>query len=175
MNNLDLAEIYEAETLIEYGENEHERFKVTDKASAEWCLRKIAAYKREIQENEELVKAEIQRLNDWLTRVNQQAIERINYLTGLLQEYMMQEVAKDPKCRSIKLPHGTIRFRKQQPEWTFDDEKVLSWLKQNRPDLIQIIEKYNKNDVKKLIKETGEIIDGVEIQFREDKFEVEVD
>ncbi len=176
MNNLEMHEIYEAETQIEYDEyeNEHQKFKVADKASAEWCLRKIAAYKKEMQENQDIVNAEIQRLNEWLTQVNKHSQERIDYLTGLLQEYLTKVAEEDPKCKSIKLPHGTIRFKKQQPEWIYNDEKILKWLKQNKPELIQIIEKYNKNDIKRLVKETGEIIDGVEIQFKEDKFEVEV-
>lgn len=170
MDNLLRYEIEEAEQTIQ-----DNSFHVTDKASAEWALRKIRAYKQQIKENEELYNAEIQRLNEWLESVNKKANDNINYFTALLQEYMIKELEKDPKSRSIKLPSGTVRFRKQQPEWQFEDEKVISWLKSNKPELIRTIEKYDKNDIKKIVKETGEIIDGIKIENREDKFEVDVE
>lgn len=170
MDNLLRYEIEEAEEIIQ-----DNSFHITDKASAEWALRKIRAYKQQIKENEELYNAEIQRLNEWLESVNKKANDNIDYFTALLQEYMIKELEKDPKNRSIKLPSGTVRFRKQQPEWQFDEEKVINWLKNNKPELVKVIEKFDKNDVKKIVKETGEIVDGVKIESREDKFEVDVE
>jgi len=98
---------------------------------------------------------------------------------------MVNEREKDPKVKSIKLPHGVVRFKKQQPEFVRDEPKLIEWAKESqRLDLIKLQESFNWSELKKNIAvaggvvfdtDTGEAIEHVKVVEREDKFEVVVD
>lgn len=176
MNKLQLAEIEEIKTV------EKENFKIEDKEQATWALRKIRALKAQIEETNELAEMEIERIKTWQENENQSAEDSIAYFEGLLHDFMLGERVLDPKLKSIKLPHGTVRFRKQQPEYKRDDIGLIGWAKaNNKVDLIKVKESLDwatlKKDItvtngKAIYNETGEIIEHVEIVEREDKFEV---
>lgn len=168
INKLQLAEIEEEQ------EQSKDIFKITDKASAEWALRKIAAHKAVIDENISIANAEHERISQWVLKENAKHQMDIEFFENALHEYMKQENLINPECRSIKLPHGTIRLRKMPQKWDFDDEKTINYLEQNYPEMIQIIKKYDKSKVKELVKNTGETWDGLRIEEQPDKFEVEV-
>jgi hypothetical protein len=184
LDKLALAEMQEAEEA-------REGFRVTDKGSADWCLRKIAAYRAEMAENQELVQAEIERLQQWLKAENEKAEQSIAYFSGLLEEWLRAEHERDERKRSVSLPHGRIRLKKQQPEYTYQDEKVTLFLKTAAPDMVktEVIETYSKSDLKAFIKKhcdvtgegvpvvasTGEVVPGVQITERPPKFEVETE
>lgn len=176
MNRLQLSEIDEVETI------EKESFTIRDKNQATWALRKIRALKAQIEETNELAEMEIERIKTWQANENQSAEDSIAYFEGLLHDFMLGERVLDPKLKSIKLPHGTMRFRKQQPEYKRDDIGLIGWAKaNNKVDLIKVKESLDwatlKKDItvtngKAIYNETGEIIEHVEIVEREDKFEV---
>jgi hypothetical protein len=182
LDKLALAEMQEAEEA-------REGFRVTDKGSADWCLRKIAAYEVEMEENRKFVEEEKLRLDMWLEKENEQAMRSIDYFGGLLREWMEEEYGKNPRKRSISLPHGRIRLRQQQPEYAYRDEEVLAFLKENAPDLIQTVETYNKSNIKAFIKKhceitpdgvpvmatTGEIMPGVKVTERGLRFEFQTE
>jgi|BioPla2DNA2_1021312.scaffolds.fasta_scaffold27022_3 hypothetical protein len=186
INKLVLAEMQEAEAA-----QEQQSFRVTDKGSADWCLRKIAAYRAEMAENQKLVQAETERLQQWLKAENEKAEQSIAYFSGLLEEWLRAEHERDERKRSISLPHGRIRLRRQQPEYVYQDEQVLPFLKAAAPDLVQteVIEKYSKSNLKAYIKKhcnvtgngvpvveaTGEVMPGVQITERPPKFEIETE
>lgn len=165
MNKLQLAEIEEVQEV-------QQGFRVTDKGNAEWCVRKVQALNVQIAENNALASAEIERVKTWQESENRKAQDDINYFTGLLEQYMREIHEHDSKTRSIKLPHGVIRLKKQQPEFKMDEDKTLKWLKENYPDKVKVVEDFSKADVKKIVKETGEVWDGLEIIERDFKFEV---
>jgi len=186
MNVLLKREIPEALAATELADmqGEKERFKVTNKDSANWCLRKMRALKAEIEENARIAQEEVERIQQWLQDVNTPLERSMQYFEGLLMEYHMKVYAEDPKIKTIKLPHGTLKMRVQQPEYIRDDEKLLSWLKQNgMNEFVKIIEKPEWGQLKKKVqiagkmvvfKDTGEVIEGVTAQERPPKFSVEV-
>ena len=179
MNKLQLAEIQEVESI------EREGFKIEDKQSAEWALRKIKALNDQIEETNKLVELETERIKLWQERENKSAQDSILFFEGLLLEYMVKERELDPKIKSIKLPHGTVRFKKQQPEYVRDEPKLIDWAKESqRMDLVKIKESFDWSTLKKDItvvagnvvdKVTGEIIEHVKGVEREDKFEVVIE
>ena len=179
MDNLQLAEIQEVESI------EKEGFKIQDKGQAQWALRKISALQAQIDENKALAEKEIQRVKEWEESENKAHEDSIGYFTALLQEYMLKEKSENPGLKSIKLPHGTIRLRKQQPNYIREDEKLIEWAKkENRTELINVKESLKWGELKKEIlnnngqavhKETGEVIEHIQIQERPDKFEVVVE
>lgn len=191
LNKLQELEIQEAESFL-YQEIDEEsaaaglmpdRFRITNLEQANWALRKIRAFKKQMEENEQLAKAEIERIQEWLQKENEKAQRSIQFFEYLLGEYLAEERKKDPKFR-LSTPYGKATFRKQQPKWIYDDEILLRWLKQNNmQSYIRIKEEVNKADLKKVLKvagdkavtEDGEIVEGITIQEQPEKLVVEVD
>ena len=171
--------------LDESEEVESESFKVYDEQSANWALRKIKQMKDQIDNNNALAQAEIDKIEHWNNEVNKQAQESIDYFTSLLTSYALNKRAEDPKFKSLKLPNGRIGFRKSQPKWVYDNDKVIETLeKANLTDFIRVKKEPAKTDIKKAFDvvgdkvinpDTGEVIEGITIEAQEDKFNVVVD
>ncbi len=161
---------------------ENEAFEIKDDQQANWALRKIKQLKKEKENNISIAEAEISKIEAWLQAVNGDAQGSIDYFQGLLAKYAMSKREINPDFKSTKLPNGAIRFKKQQPKWSYDDKKLVESLKQSgHDDLIRVKEEPNKTAVKKLFvvndgkaidPATGEVIEGVTVEEREDKFEV---
>lgn len=162
-----------------------ETFEIKDDKEANWALRKIKQYKEQQKENIALAESETSKIEAWLQAVNGDAQGSIDYFQGLLAKYAMSKRKVDPEFKSTKLPNGAIRFRRQQPAFKYDTNKVIESLKKlERVDLIRIKEEPDKTAIKKAFiidddklinPETGEIVEGVEVEYREDKFEVVTD
>jgi len=78
----------------------------------------------------------------------------------------MQLREDDPKLKTMKLPHGTLKMRAQQPQYEYDESLMLPWAKKNLPEAVVVKESVSKTPVKKHIKETGEMVPGVTITER---------
>lgn len=163
-------------------QTEQESFKVTDDSAANWALRKIKHYQEQQEQNNALALAEIEKIEAWNKQENQKAQGSIDYFQGLLAAYALRKRETDPKFKSLKLPNGSIKFRKQQPAFKYDDDLLLQSLKKSdRADLIKVKEMPDKTAIKKAFvlqddrlidPETGEFVEGVTVERREDKFEV---
>ena len=163
-------------------QDDNEAFKVTNEGQANWALRKIKQLQEEKKKNEQIAEDEINKIKSWLDHVNKDADDSIEYFKSLLAEYAMKQRENDPKFKSIKLPNGRIRFVKQRPKWVYDDKLLLKSLKeQDAEELIRVKEEPNKAAIKKLFvvqngklinPGTGEVIEGVEVVERGEKFEV---
>ena len=157
-------------------------FKVNDESKANWALRKIKELQEEKEKNIAFAEKEISNIDLWLSQENEKAQRDIDYFQGLLSAYALEKRDEDPKFKSLKLPNGSIRFKKQQPAFKYDNAALLDYLKKSEEtDLIRIKEEPNKSAIKKLFivqddslinPNTGEIVEGVTIEKRDDKFEV---
>ena len=165
-------------------EQERERFKIEDINAANWALRKISAAQAAIRERETLARAEVERVQQWLDGETQKLKGDIEFFEGLLHEYHQQELKLDEKRKTIKLPHGTLKMRAQQPDYQRDDVKLKEWAEANKRDvLIPQPPKLDWASLKKAIRpvdgkaidvDTGEVIPGIAIVDRPPKFSVEV-
>lgn len=174
----------ELQVFLDEQEQVNESFVVNDDLKANWVLRKISSYERSIKENNAIADAENDKIEQWLQSVNGNASASIDYFQGLLAEYALKKREEDPSFKSIKLPNGNFGFRKRQPKWNYDDEKVLKALKRNdMTDLINLKESPKKVDIKKAFEiagnkvvnpNTGEVIEGITIEDQEDNFNVKV-
>ena len=166
------------ETIESFGipedQEQRERFKIESKDQAAWALRKMSKIKAEIEENNKVAQAEIERITAWRDEENEKLQRSISFFEGLLHEYFMQLREDDPKLKTVKLPHGTLKMRKQQPQYEYDEAQLLPWAKENLPEAVIVKESVEKNHVKKYIQETGELVPGVTIIERPEKFSVEV-
>lgn len=160
-------------------------FKVDNEKKASWALRKINQLQKEIEANNEMADEEIHKVEQWRTKQNKQAIDSIEHLTSLLNGYAITQKEQDPKFTSSSTPNGRYGFRKQQPEWIYDEETLLEHLdKEGKKELIRVKREVNKSEVKKKYEvtgenvvdpSTGEIVKGIKINHREDNFYVRVE
>lgn len=166
------------ETVESFGvpedQEQRERFKIESKDQAAWALRKMARIKAEQKENNRVAQAEIDLIVSWRDEENEKLERSISFFESLLHEFFLQLRESDPKLKTMKLPHGTLKMRAQQPQYEYDEEILLSWAKENLPEAVVIKESIAKTPVKKHIQETGELVPGVTIIERPEKFAVEV-
>lgn len=175
-------------------EEQKEEFVIDSDAKANWALRKIKRLKKKQKENEEFAASEIEKIEeeikeikDWRDSENEKLQRNIDYFENLLHNYAMQLRKEDPDLKTYKLPFGQLQFRAQRPKWKYDEERLLESVKKTDLGLtcIDIIEKVNKNALKKsdlievvgnkiVIKDTGEVLDGVLVENRPEQFFVKV-
>lgn len=177
---IELAEYLDRETGVE----EQEGFVIDTEQKANWALRKIKQLQDKMEANTLMARTENERVTAWLKEVSEPLQRDIDFFTGLLEQYHREVIERDPKAKTIKLPHGNLKMRVQQPEFRRDENKLLAWLKKtDRKDYIVVKESPAWAELKKVLKvvgtsmadpETGEVVDGVEVVEREPKFSVEV-
>ena len=173
--------------LDEYMEHSENKpiFSINDKEQAIWALRKIAIIERVRKEAREAAQAEINRIQDWLADEEKRADQDRAYLDELLEQYHRAVLEDNPKAKTIKLPHGELEIRKQQPEYIKSDDTVKVWAQENRPELLVPQEpKLDWATLKKSLQatddgravdtETGEIVPGVGINERPAKFSIKL-
>jgi len=161
-----------------------DRFKIDNEGAANWALRKIKSLQQEKERNTKVAQDEIAKINAWLEQENQVLDNSISHFETLLQEYAMNLRQKNEKFKTLKLPNGSFGFRKAQPKWEYDSNKVVQSLeKQGNHDLIRIKKEPDKKAIKKhfTVKNgkvydptTGEELDGVTVQEQPDTFSVKV-
>ena len=171
--NLNLIDTVEQFGVPEEQE-QRERCKIETKDQAAWALRKMSRIKAEQDENIQTAQAEIERITSWRDEENGKLERSISFFEGLLYEYFVQLRGDDPKLKTMKLPHGTLKMRAQQPQYEYDESLMLPWAKKNLPEAVVVKESVAKTPVKKHIKDTGEMVPGVEIVERPERFSVEV-
>jgi hypothetical protein len=167
-------------------------FEVTDKSSAEWVLRKIAQLKAEDDVNSRIAQEqiaeyqkEIDNITGWQMDERRKLTNHMEFLKSLLEPYHRMILEADPKAKTIKLPHGEMKIRAQQPEIDKDDKALTAWLKlsEETRKFVETKEVPKWGEFKKLCKiengkavylETAEVVDGITATDRPDKFEVVV-
>lgn len=173
------------EFLDKYQQTDDEGFIVDDEQKANWALRKIGELQKEMKDNTRLAEKEIDKIKRWEKQQNNRLSESVNYFEGLLADYARQKREQDPKFKSLSLPNGRIGFRKQQPKWIYDDKTLLKYLERTELDeLIRVNKAPNKSEIRKVFdvvgdkvvnKETGEVVEGIEIVHRDETFNVRVE
>ena len=158
-------------------------YKVTDDKGANWALRKLKELKAKREEKEEQAKEYIRDIEVWLEEECNSIDSDINYFEGLLTEYATEIKEQDPKLKTHKLPFGKLQFRKQRPKWVYDDYLLVKSVEGvGLDDLIKVTKSVSKSNLKKMVevvgnrvvnKETGEIIEGVIIEERGEKFTID--
>ena len=167
-----------------------EGFVVDDDNKATWCLRKIKHFKSKQEKNKELAKKqikeiekEIREVEEWLQDDNSKLDNSIEFMESKLFLYAQQLREENPDLKTHKLPFGQLQFRTQRPKWKYDNDKLLSFAEKNYEKLIKIKKSVDKRKLKSqakivgdkaIIEETGEVIEGVEVVERPEKFKVKI-
>lgn len=169
-----------------------EIFEVHDLETATEAQRRVAYFKRKQAEIDAVADKQMDRLvmqmekvKLWREDEKKEYVERENFYKHRLERYIreevrkMQENGKKPK-KTIKLPYGTIKLVKQQPEYQRNENDLLEYAESK--GFVRVKKDVDwaaiKNKAKvfgdKLIDADGELIPGVTVVDREDKFTVEV-
>lgn len=161
------------------------QFTVDDESSADWCLRKIATEKARLAEVDALANGEIARITSWRASEGQKSERAIAFFESLLHGFQARELAKNPKRKTIKLPHGTLSARTGQPRWDIDIATLLPWAQANkRKDLLRIKVEPNVPAIKRSLNAVpdsgvatldGEVVPGITITPATTDFHVNTD
>lgn len=184
MNALQKYELEEIDGLDLQDEQIKERFKIENKEQLNWALRMLSALDNEKNEIDELTAKEIERITAWRGK----EVEGINhtkgFFEGLIMEYAFYCRKENPEFKSVKTPYGSIGYKKQQPKWLYDDQKLIEHLESaSSLDLIRIKKEPVKTEIKKRFKimedgrvvdEDGIIVDGITVEFLEEKLDIKV-
>lgn len=172
-------------------EEDNNEFVVDSDEKASWCLRKIRQIKEKQEKNEKLaqeliskLREEIKEIEKWRDEENDKLQNSIDFFESKLYNYALKLREDDPELKTYSLPFGKLKFRKQRPKWKYKDDKLLEFLEDNYPDLVRVKKKPDKRNLKKtaevngnkvVLPDTGEIIEGVKVVERSEKFKVDVE
>lgn len=183
-----LEELNEQEEL-----NFQQVFAVTDLESASEASRRIAYFEERKQEIDAIIELQIapflekiEKIRAWGEEAKQEYIEKQVHYANHLEMYLREEVKKQveggkkPK-KTISLPYGKISLKKQQPEFVKDDNELLEYAKEN--GFVKVTESVDWATIKKnaqvyegvMIDEQGQLIPGVKVIEREEKFDLKLD
>ncbi len=136
-------------------------------ADCDYILGKVALLDSEIDEIEDSVKTQIERINIWresrITSIEKQK----QYFLPSLHAYILSTEKK-----TVTLVNGSLVIRKQQDEIIIDDTDAV--ISDGRFTKEKVSVSVDKSKLKQYLLETGEVIDGVTINSREPKFSYKI-
>ena len=132
--------------------------------------------------------ADFQKMEAWYTHMIAKAKEirdrKVAWAESNLRSYFDVVPTKVTKTqKSYDLPSGKLVLKHQEPKYDTNDETLVPWLKKNKmPELVKVKETADWVNLKKQLKvspdgtamvtEYGEVVPGVTVTPREDKFTV---
>lgn len=147
-----------------------DRFTVVDDGGAGWCLRQMLAADEECDKLIDWYKSQIEIVK---ARRDAKKERMKTYLREYSETVPMHESATQ---YSYPIPGGKLVLKKAHDVLTHDDEKIIAALKeQGRSEYIKITEKLDWDGLKKELKQTGEVIDGIGLEHVDDTFVVTFD
>ena len=178
------AEVEELKVKLAEDVEEDGTLLVKNNSDADFYLRQINKLKEQKEEINKFVDQELERQMRLYQQYREDRMRpldnQIAFYEEALRTFAMNEYAETNK-KTIKLPNGTLSIRKQPPKYIYNDEEVLSFLKENNlNDYIRVKEEVNKKDLKKATQINnnnqmmiaGKEVPGVVVVPQYDKFEV---
>ena len=168
---------------IDYQEEDNELIK--NQAQANYFCKVVAELREEKNKKNELIDQEIQRIKNhyeqFRLKQNNEIDRKIEFLERCLKSLAIKEL-EGSKKKSIKLPYGTLSFKKQQDKYEYSEELIMDWLKNNNYTKYINTKTIESVDKKALKKEShvcngylfidNNKVDGVTVTKQDDKFEI---
>lgn len=156
---------------------EEENIEVRSTIEAKW---QFEQRRKIIEDRDELVAY----YKDQIAKVKADADYKIGFIDRALFAFFQTVEHKKTKMQeSWSIPAGKLMLKKQAPEFKRDEKTVIDWLKQTPEgsQYVKTVESLDWDNLKKvstvvgnaIVTADGEIIPGVEVIEREDKFVVE--
>jgi len=179
--------VAEVEELQEEGQEEQQGWRIENDLMADWAVEKIKFNRAELERKKRLAEEKMRQIQIWLKSEQEKAERNINFFEQKLRDYFMSldpSLLKKTKTQiKYELMSGALKMKIQNPEIERNKEALLSWLEQNglteyiktikEPDWAKLKNNVEITGDKAIYKETGEIIPGVKVTPRPDKFIVE--
>jgi phage host-nuclease inhibitor protein Gam len=179
-----LHDYMDEEEIKELNIQDMDTFQIKNKEQANYFIKKIMDVRSEASNINHIADTEITktkiRVDAWREKELNKLARDEEYITNLLEIFAAKEL-EGAKKKSLSLPYGSIGFRAQQPEYTYDDKTLLEFLlgHEEYAKFINYKPSTNKTDLKKTatVKDGKLYIDGIEIPGvtvteRDPKFEV---
>ena len=135
---------------------EKKKFKVTDLKSADWVFERIAELEANKNDLEALAEEKIQKIEKWLEGEVKGINGQLEYFKGLIVDYYVEQRATNPRFK-LSVPAGAITQRRIT-SLKYDEKEMINYLKANHQDLVQTVEKFSKNEIKKVLRKEGDVV-----------------
>jgi hypothetical protein len=146
----------------------------------------LARIRRDIDAVLDQAESEMERIIDW-RNAHCDALEgREAHVLSRLAAWHEAVLRDDPSRKTISLPSVKLSARVQQPEWDYDADVFTAWALEHDPSLLRIVESVDKTAAKKRLvipddaqpgdevtavdPRTGEVVPGVVVRIRPQKF-----
>src|SRR5215211_6592989 len=117
---------------------DRERYKIGGPSEADWALRKLAQARLRIDENIALGKAEVERLTAWLSEANKSHQRDAEYFESILRNWHEEQLAADPKRKTVSLPGGKLVAAKNPDSIEIQDNDTFTeWAVEHRPEWVR--------------------------------------
>lgn len=166
-----------------------EGFSIKSEKQANYFIRRL---KKIQSEKAEAARMSQEALNEYTVKVQRYLDGVCNplnsqeeFFLAALHEYALKEKQKDPKKKTFKMIEGTLAFKKQVPEYLYDDDALKKFLKEDKSlekDYLKEKTTYTPDKVKikadGTVNKTGQlllnnkIVTGITVTERPEKFEV---
>ncbi|NNG67536.1 host-nuclease inhibitor Gam family protein [Caldanaerobacter subterraneus] len=160
---------------------------IRDDKYADWTIEKIKLLRAELERKKMIVENKKRFLDEWFEKEKKSIENKISFYTSRLQEYFE---SLDPKLLhktktqiSYSLPSGKLKKILEKDDFERRDEEILDWLKRNNyTSFIKIKESVDWAKLKEsieisgdraVLRDTGEIIEGIKIVKKPAEFKVE--
>ena len=157
-------------------EFEDKEFQIRNDRDAEYALKRIRETQAEVDKFREYYDEQIRKMQERADGIR-------GYYTAHLHAYFDNVPHKVSKTQeSYELPSAKLVFKQQNPEYVRDEDVVLEWLKKaGETQFVRTKEILDWAELKKkievsgndcIVKDTGEVVPGISVQYREPKFDV---
>lgn len=185
MNVLQQYELMEVED-IQAISSEDSKYEIKDLESLNWAFRKLAALKSQEKEIKQLANIERDRIAAWEKSELSTIGNSTSFFESLIQNYHAQQLAENPKAKTISTPYGKSKTRRSgESVEKIDENQLLEYVFEN--DLAEFIKSSVKwADLKKtlliaeisgekaVVDENGQLVPGVSVKPESVSFSVEV-
>jgi phage host-nuclease inhibitor protein Gam len=134
-----------------------EAFVISDDSKADWAMRKLASLRRKQADNKAIFDKELQRVTEWLEKVNTDLERDAEWFESNLKPYALTERSNGRK--SLVLPHGTVKTTAGRPKIEIQNEvEFLAWAEKSEPELIRVKKEIDKKVLNALLTDSGDVI-----------------
>jgi phage host-nuclease inhibitor protein Gam len=148
-------------------EERRERFRIDGPNTASWALRKLAQARKRAAEVDALAAEEVRRINEWNDEAIKPHNRDIEYFESLLRAWHDEQLAEDPKLKTVSLPGGKLQARQNPDHVEIEDaETFIQWALNNHSSWVRVKYEPEKGAIKKaggVVPGTGEIAPGVSV------------
>lgn len=132
------------------------QYAIIDDNQANFFLKRLEEATKEKNKINDMCDKEIndfsERVNSFRTKQTSSLDSAINFFTQILEKYAQNELDGSKK-KSIKLPFGTLQFKKSVDKYEYEEDILIKYIKDNDlTGLTRTKVELNKADFKKAIK-----------------------